>query len=387
MRTYIFFFFLIVLINIYRCKINICSPFYLHYPYDLFSGVKVSLFPKWTPQSTSNRHYSRLLIGDNGNIQRTYMKVKAKENAKAEKKHLMNPITYLPHWNCGRLIKKSFSLKEHARETEAIKEKGNKKKVKLIANWKCYLQKKKAYELIDILTKLDISSRVDLILSPNLLYIPYLQKKIEENKSPIKICCQDISGINGYGPFTGETTACMYSDFLVTEKEKYVLIGHSEKKKNYFQNPETDEQTATKLRNALNANLVPVLCFGHDFSNRTCKFSFSKIKELFSLIKEKITYAQWKKVIFAFEPHFAVGTGLAASYEIINECCSFIKQWLAKEIDQETSDSSSIIYGGSVGTSNIEKFLHNSTVDGFLIGKASVSENFIHIIRLLANTY
>ncbi|SOV20932.1 triosephosphate isomerase, putative [Plasmodium sp. DRC-Itaito] len=252
-----------------------------------------------------------------------------------------------------------------------------KKKKILIANWKCYLSKEEAYKLIDTLTRIKYSNYIDVILSLNLLYIPYLLRKIQENNSKIYACSQDVSLVNDFGPFTGETTAKLIYDFSI----KYTLIGHSERRQGFYKNGETIEQIVLKVYNAINSKLKVILCIGDDYKNSDNSTSSYKMKELLRLIKTKISKDDMKNIIIAFEPRFAIGTGKPVSYDVLNKYYYELKRDIAKEIDKSTSEEMMIVYGGSITKSNMKIYVDNTNVDGFLIGKASLNEDFIDIIR------
>ncbi|CRG94271.1 triosephosphate isomerase, putative [Plasmodium gallinaceum] len=276
----------------------------------------------------------------------------------------------IKHANNKKLIKTYSLINSNIGEIK-------KKKKIIIGNWKCYLSKEQAYKLIDTITQIKYSSYIDLIISPNLLYIPYLQQKIKENNSKIITCSQDVSLVNGFGPFTGETTAKLIYDF----GNKYTIIGHSERKKGFYNNVETIEQTVLKVYNAIHSKLKVILCVGEDYDYTNFHLFSSKIKELLSIIKKKISKNEMKNIIIAFEPNFAIGTGKSVSYNILNDCCLDIKKNIANEISPQISDDISIVFGGSINKSNMKNYIGNTISDGFLIGKASLDETFIDIIK------
>ncbi|CRG99767.1 triosephosphate isomerase, putative [Plasmodium relictum] len=284
--------------------------------------------------------------------------------------------------NNKKLIK-TYSLTSNV--NNEVKKK--KKKKIIIGNWKCYLSKEQAYKLIDTLTKVKYSNYIDLVISPNLLFIPYLQEKIKENNSKINTCSQDVSLVNGFGAFTGETTAKLIYEF----GNKYTIIGHSERKKGFYNNVETIEQTVLKVCNAIHSKLKVILCVGEDYDSTNFQLFSLKIRELLSIIKKKVSKNEMKNIIIAFEPNFAIGTGKYVSYDILNDCCLDIKKSIADEIDTKTSDEMLIVFGGSINKSNMKNYISNTVIDGFLIGKASLDETFIDIIRyvddyILSNT-
>ncbi|KAI4838904.1 triosephosphate isomerase [Plasmodium brasilianum] len=260
--------------------------------------------------------------------------------------------------------------------------KKNKKKI-IIGNWKCYLLKEQAYRLIDILTKIKYSNRIDLILSLNLLFIPYLLEKIKENNSKIYTCSQDVSLVNGLGAYTGETTATLIHEF----GSRYTIIGHSERKRGFGNNGETLEQTVLKVYNAINSKLKVILCVGEDYINEKFGFHSVQIKKLLSFIKKKISKDEMKNIIIALEPSCAVGTGNPVSSDVINNCYWDIKKNIAEEVNAQISEEMQIVYGGSITKYNMKNFLDNTFVDGFLIGRSSLDESFIDIIKYVDESY
>ncbi|EUD67352.1 triosephosphate isomerase (TIM) [Plasmodium inui San Antonio 1] len=247
----------------------------------------------------------------------------------------------------------------------------------IIGNWKCYLTKEEAYTLIDTFTKIKYSSHIDLILSPNLLFIPYLLQKIEENNSKIFACSQDVSLASGFGAFTGETTATLIKQF----GNKYTIIGHSERRRGFCSDGETLEETAQKVHNAVQSKLKVILCVGDDYQNENRPFTSSKTRKLLSLIKQAIPKDDMQNIIIALEPSFAVGTGKPGSADFLNTCYWDIKRNIAEEVDTQTRDAVKIVYGGSVTRHNMKYYVEKTPVDGFLIGKGSLDETFIDIIK------
>ncbi|KNA00002.1 triosephosphate isomerase, putative [Plasmodium vivax] len=247
----------------------------------------------------------------------------------------------------------------------------------IIGNWKCHLSKAEAYRLIDAFTKIKYSNNVDLVLSPNLLFMPYLLQKIEENDSKIFACSQDVSLASGLGAFTGETTATLIKHF----GNEYTIIGHSERRRGFCSNGETLEQTAQKVHNAVQSQLKVILCVGDDYQNEDRPFTSSKTRTLLSLIKQTIPKEHMQSIVIALEPSFAVGTGKPVSADFLNTCYWDIKRNLAEEVDAQTSDAVKIVYGGSVTRHNMENYLEKTPVDGFLIGKGSLDETFMDIVK------
>lgn len=173
------------------------------------------------------------------------------------------------------------------------------------------------------------------------------------------------------GAFTGEISAEMLKDV----NAKYVIIGHSERREIFG---ESDEVVNLKLKKALKANLVPIVCCGETLEeykeNKTKSILKSQIEKAFKDIKSL------ENIVVAYEPIWAIGTGLSASSDDANEMCKYIRQILSEKYGD--AKQTVIQYGGSVKPNNISEYLSKSDIDGALVGGASLtSEDFISLIN------
>jgi len=162
---------------------------------------------------------------------------------------------------------------------------------------------------------------------------------------------------------------------------KTVIIGHSERRSIFN---ESDETLAEKIDAALANDLEVIFCFGEQLEERKTD---NHLLEVGSQLKNSILHiaaADWKKVILAYEPVWAIGTGETASPEQAQEMHAFIRNVVAKKYTQEIADNLSILYGGSVKPSNAEEIFSKPDVDGGLIGGASLNaEDFSAIIKAI----
>ncbi len=173
------------------------------------------------------------------------------------------------------------------------------------------------------------------------------------------------------GAFTGEVSAEMLKDV----NAKYVIIGHSERRE-YFN--ETDETVNLKLKKALATGLTPIVCCGETLeqynANQTKEVVKNQIEKAFAGVDSL------DNIIVAYEPIWAIGTGLSASSDDANNMCKYIREVLATIY--KNADQLVIQYGGSVKPNNIEEYLSKSDIDGALVGGASVtSSDFIDLIN------
>ena len=199
--------------------------------------------------------------------------------------------------------------------------------------------------------------------------------KLAEGVSNVNVGAQNIHQAES-GAYTGEISASQVNSLGV----KYVILGHSERRA-YF--GETDELLAEKTNVALKNGLAPIFCIGETKEERESERFFEVIKNqldkgVFHLSKE-----QFAKVVLAYEPVWAIGTGLTASPEQAQEVHAFIRQTIADQYDAETADNTTILYGGSCNPSNAETLFAQTDIDGGLIGGASLkSRDFLEIVKV-----
>ncbi len=248
------------------------------------------------------------------------------------------------------------------------------RKYYIAANWKMNLNKREALKLsreIDNNTK-PLNSNIEVILC-----VPYIHiSNVIENlgNSAISVAAQNCSN-NKSGAFTGEVSAEMIKAYDC----QYVIIGHSERRE-YFN--ESNEIVNQKIKIALENNLKVILCIGEELIDRkNQKTNFvlnSQLKEcLLDIDKDS-----FKNIIVAYEPKWAIGTGLTPSNDEINETHNVIRNYLI-DIFGSKGISVPIIYGGSLNEKNANDILKIKEVSGGLIGGASLkSESFIKIIKI-----
>lgn len=175
------------------------------------------------------------------------------------------------------------------------------------------------------------------------------------------------------GAYTGEVSGKMLKDINI----KHVIIGHSERRE-YFN--ETDESVNKKIKAALNHELVPILCVGETLEEREA--GKAKEKVVSQIVKDfaEIEAINACKVIIAYEPIWAIGTGKTASSEDANEACKWIRDEIRNIYNDEVADNIEILYGGSVKSSNAKELFEMSDIDGGLVGGASLTpEEFAKI--------
>jgi triosephosphate isomerase len=198
-------------------------------------------------------------------------------------------------------------------------------------------------------------------------------KNILSNKN-VYIGCQNISKF-GFGAYTGETSALHLKDLGIN----WTLVGHSERRSLFS---ETDNLVADKTKIALESNINVVLCIGETLEERQTDKTFQVIEnQLGHVVKSIQNKASWSKIVIAYEPVWAIGTGKVASPEQAQEVHAFIRKFMADLVSKEVSDAVRIIYGGSVTEKNCEELITKNDIDGFLVGGASLKPGFADIIN------
>ncbi len=181
------------------------------------------------------------------------------------------------------------------------------------------------------------------------------------------------------GAYTAEISADMIRDAGCT----YVLIGHSERRR-YFH--ESDEGVNAKLKKALDKDLSPIVCIGEKKEEREDGVTEKVVRKQLLAALEGLSAEAAGKVTLAYEPVWAIGTGLTASPEQAQEVHRFIRRTLAENLDGHVADGIRILYGGSAKPANAEALLSEEDIDGLLIGGASLKVDDLYKIIEIADT-
>ncbi|MFH0935273.1 MAG: triose-phosphate isomerase [Candidatus Omnitrophota bacterium] len=250
------------------------------------------------------------------------------------------------------------------------------RKIIIAGNWKMYKTIKEGQELVNAL-KRDLYNieNIDVVICPPYTLLSCLADMLIE--SNISLGAQDLFW-EEEGAFTGEVSARMLADSGCN----FVIIGHSERRQ-YF--GETNESVNKKLKAALACGLIPIVCVGETLKEREGKKTFKVLEDHLTNGLSGINQQEVLKIIIAYEPVWAIGTGKTASSAQAEEAHKYIRDLLAKLYDRETADSIRIQYGGSVKPGNISELIREADVDGALVGGASLDgATFAEIIRKAA---
>jgi len=235
------------------------------------------------------------------------------------------------------------------------------RKTIIAGNWKMNKTPSEAASLAAEIAKLS-GAKCEVVICPPFVDLFYAKKAIEG--TDIKLGAQNCHWKES-GAFTGEVSA----DMLIECGCEYVIIGHSERRQ-YF--GETDETVNLRSKAALEKGLKVIICVGETKEEREQGITEQVIDRQIRLGLEGITKEQMANVVIAYEPVWAIGTGLTATNEQAEEVCKFIRDLIASLYDKETAEETTIQYGGSMNAGNCAALLAMPNIDGGLIGGAAL---------------
>jgi triosephosphate isomerase len=212
----------------------------------------------------------------------------------------------------------------------------------------------------------------DIILCPTAMYLVAVKEAL--GNSGIGVSAQNVAA-QSQGAYTGE----MAADQIASCGIGYTLVGHSERRSLFG---DSDEVIETKVKKALEAGLSPIFCCGEPIEVRQAGDEKVLVRQQIEKALFSLSEAELLKVIIAYEPVWAIGTGLTASSEQAQEMHVFIREVLSLKFSPETVQKITILYGGSVKSSNARELFAMPDVDGGLVGGASlIAEEFINIVK------
>lgn len=240
----------------------------------------------------------------------------------------------------------------------------------IAGNWKMNKTPSEAVALVNELKDLVVNDDVDVVYCvPAIDIVPVVEA--------VKGTNVQVGAENMYfeekGAYTGEISA----EMLVDAGVKYVVIGHSERR-DYFK--ETDAFLNQKVKKAFEHNLTPILCCGESLEQREMGVTMDWIRLQIKSDLAGITAEQVQKMVIAYEPIWAIGTGKTATTEQAQEVCKGIRDCIAEMYDDATAQEVRIQYGGSVNAGNAAELFAQPDIDGGLVGGASLKSDFGKIV-------
>ena len=238
-------------------------------------------------------------------------------------------------------------------------------------NWKMNKTPSEAKALVEELKPLVNNADVDVVYCvPAVDIVPVVEAVKGTN---VKVGAENLY-TEDKGAYTGEISA----DMLVDAGVEYVVIGHSERRE-YF--AETDEFLNKKVKKAIEKGLTPILCCGESLEQREMGVTMDWIRLQIKSDLTGVAASDVAKMVIAYEPIWAIGTGKTATSDQAEEVCAGIRECIAKMYDQATADAVRIQYGGSVNAGNATELFSKPNIDGGLVGGASLKADFGDIVN------
>lgn len=232
----------------------------------------------------------------------------------------------------------------------------------IAGNWKMNKTPAETTALINELKPLVAEANCDVVVCVPYVDIPAAVAAVKGSK--IKVGAENVHWAQS-GAFTGEISA----DMLKALKVEYVIIGHSERRQ-YF--GETDKTVNKRVLAAVEAGLKVILCVGENKEEREAGYTDALVEYQTLIALNGLTAAQVAKVVIAYEPVWAIGTGLTATDEQANETIGVIRKAVARKYGKATANKMRIQYGGSMNPKNVKGLMAQEEIDGGLIGGASL---------------
>lgn len=244
---------------------------------------------------------------------------------------------------------------------------------KIIAgNWKMNYTLSQAEEFVTSIVKQINVDDIDVVLCPNFVSLDRVYDLISQTN--VKLGAQNVH-YEDKGAYTGETSI----DMLISAGVEYCIVGHSERRQ-YFN--ETDEIVNKKVKKIIEKDLKAILCVGETLEQRNNNEMFKVVEDQLAKDLKDITKEQIKRnIIIAYEPIWAIGTGVTATSMQAQEMCKFIRSTIAKMYNENIAENIRIQYGGSVKASNAKELLSMEDIDGALVGGASLTNDFVAIVN------
>ncbi|MBN1599662.1 MAG: triose-phosphate isomerase [Bacteroidales bacterium] len=243
---------------------------------------------------------------------------------------------------------------------------------KIVAgNWKMNTTVQEGIELAKGVNDKVSGSDVTVILCTPFVHLTEVKRQI--SKETLYLGAQNCSDHQS-GAYTGEVSAAM----VKSAGADYVILGHSERRSYYG---ETDSLLADKVKIVLENNLTPIFCVGEVLKEREAGKHFDVVKKQMNEGLFNLSAPEFSKIVIAYEPVWAIGTGKTATAEQAQEIHKVIRDHIAAKYGSEIAENTSVIYGGSCKPSNAKELFSNPDVDGGLIGGASLNaDDFMGIV-------
>ncbi|GAA96249.1 uncharacterized protein L969DRAFT_84101 [Mixia osmundae IAM 14324] len=223
-------------------------------------------------------------------------------------------------------------------------------------------------KLVENLNNATLDSNTEVVIAPPALYLIPIRDHLRKE---IELSAQDAY-TKDQGAFTGEVSAWQLSQAQIP----WTIIGHSERRSLFA---ESDEAVAEKTLASISHNLKVIFCIGESLEEREANKTEEIVFRQLKAIADK--KPDWSKLVIAYEPVWAIGTGKVATPQQAQDVHAALRKWISSNVDDSVASSIRIVYGGSVNGGNAAKLATEPDIDGFLVGGASLKPEFVDIVN------
>jgi len=223
-------------------------------------------------------------------------------------------------------------------------------------------------DIVHNINSANLDPNVEVVIAPPTLYLLLAREHLRQG---LEVASQNVFD-KPNGAFTGEISVDQLKDSGIT----WTILGHSERRVIL---QEDDTFIATKTKAALDGGLGVVLCCGETLEQREAEETIKVVTTQLDAVADKIK--DWSKIVVAYEPIWAIGTGKVATTEQAQEVHAAIRKWIGDAVSAEAAEETRILYGGSVNAKNCKELAKQPDIDGFLVGGASLKPEFVDIIN------
>ncbi|ORY15334.1 Triosephosphate isomerase [Clohesyomyces aquaticus] len=223
-------------------------------------------------------------------------------------------------------------------------------------------------DIVHNINQAKLDPNVEVVIAPPSLYLLLAREHLRKG---IEVAAQNVYD-KPNGAFTGEISVDQLKESGIT----WTILGHSERRVIL---QEDDQFVASKTKAAIDGGLGVILCCGESLEQREANKTIEVVTTQLKAVADKVK--DWSKIVVAYEPIWAIGTGKVATTEQAQEVHAAIREWLKKEVSPEAAENTRILYGGSVTEKNCGDLAKQPDIDGFLVGGASLKPAFVDIIN------
>lgn len=246
----------------------------------------------------------------------------------------------------------------------------------IAGNWKMNKTPYQAGLLIQEIKKMDLDGEVEALVCVPSIDIPSVREAMEG--SSLHLGAENFF-YEEEGAYTGEVSGPMLKDYEV----EYIIIGHSERRTIF---KEDDAMIQKKVKAALDQGFKPILCVGESLEEREAGLAEKKVAGQLAADFQGLDEGDFDKIVIAYEPIWAIGTGKTASSDDAEEMCAFIRKEITKSFGEKAGQAVRIQYGGSVKPGNVKEIMSRENIDGALVGGASLeAESFAQLVNYKKN--